>query len=729
MNEYQEEYEEINNLVDIQGPGDERYKYPDYQSIPDYYNNDFSSQYEKENNIQREINPKNNIRAQKEEYYNYYTESSSPYNDNPISTERFSNKKCYTPDRTSNSTYNNYNNINNNYNERIKSYYNIRQEYSNPGNNRINIRKRVYQGSHTPQPSISNNENYYDNQNGELIDNYQYHETKNIKNKGFKKYDSITHIIGYSNLIPLNRMKNIYGNDYKYTENYNNNYKIEEPKIKKTIERVQELQRGKREYDEFMRNLNWNSGGQNYREENLELENIRKERLKLRQQRIREERLKEEEELKLEKLKNERIREERLRKEKERMRLEKLKQERIKQDNYKNENKLNFKIKSGKYKYKKSISEDIDNYRNNDYFDKDKDNIRRHEIIHKNKLIKNNNKIPAVNVPSQNNQTNNNKIYEYKYLKKIKNNVNNERNKNKTIATTNSYRRNNISMNDDKSISKKSIEYISNYDYNVKPKPKNKIISLLKVQQKTASLNFPNQNKKVDTYGENFDNEKYKREYINVENVDDGKIENHIETGISKDGQYLISVTSAKKIYDENGNDRDEREGGIYERVEEIEETNQEREDNNEYEPPEKEVQEVISTITTKRRNLGDNYKYYESKHLYKPNVTSYTSHRKRTERTIYGNEEHESREVKRYKIRPQINEYMGKREHIVEETNRIPYEEKEEYNDDDDEYDEQVNYNYNYNNSNEVGDKQEQEGDNLNEEEFYEQEEEEAYY
>ena len=31
--------------------------------------------------------------------------------------------------------------------------------------------------------------------------------TKDIKNKGYSKYDSITHITGYSNLIPLNRLK------------------------------------------------------------------------------------------------------------------------------------------------------------------------------------------------------------------------------------------------------------------------------------------------------------------------------------------------------------------------------------------------------------------------------------------------------------------------------------------------------------------------------------------
>ena len=160
----------------------------------------------------------------------------------------------------------------------------------------------------------------------------------------------------------------------------------------------------------------------------------------------------------------------------------------------------------------------------------------------------------------------------------------------------------------------------------------------------------------------------------------------------------------------------------MYERIEEIEEKREEWEDNNEYEIPEKEVQEIISTVTRKTRNLGDNYKYHKSKNLKKPNVISFTSQRKRTQRTIFGNEEHESREVKRYKIRTDNDEYMGEKPQIAEETNYIPYEEKEDYNDD--EYYEQANYNYNR-----EGDRQEQEGDYLNEEERYEQEEEEAYY
>ena len=668
MNEYQEAYEEINNLEGIQRPVDERYRYPEYQIVPEYYNND----YPKVRYISREMRPKNNIRTQTEEYYNYYTESSSPYNDNQQNSYRL-NKRYNTPNRIINN--------NNHFDGRTNINYNIREEYSNPSNNRVNIRKKVFKGSQTPQPyTIGNNNNYYDNQNGEYIDNYQYHEIKDIKNKGFKKYESITHIIGYSNLIPLNRMKNIYGNNYKYPDDYfrenrslsNYNYQIEDPKI------------------------NPNSG-QNYRDDNLQIEDIRRER-------IRQQRLREEEELKLEKLKRERIRQKQEELREEKLRKEIIRQERLRQgeENYRNESKQNFKVNSGRYKYKTNISEDIDNYRNNNYI-KDKDNIRRHEIIHKNIKTKKYNKIP---INTNYNKRNNNKI---NINKKINSSYRTKTNK--TIS--NSYRKNiNINEDDDRTISKKSIDNIRSYDSNPDLRPHNKIISLLKVQQKTASLNYPNQNKKVDTYGDKFDKEKYKREYINVENVDDGKIENHIETGISKDGQYLISVTSAKKIYDENENDREERENRMYERIEEIEERNEK--DDNVYEVPEKQVEEIISTKTTKKKNLGDNYKFYESKHLYKPNITSFTTHRKRTERTIYGNEEHESREVKKYKLRPKVNEYIS----------NIPYDEKDEYVNDDDEEDyDQVNFNYSRD-----GDQQDQEGEYLNEEENYE-EEEEAYY
>ena len=92
---------------------------------------------------------------------------------------------------------------------------------------------------------------------------------------------------------------------------------------------------------------------------------------------------------------------------------------------------------------------------------------------------------------------------------------------------------------------------------------------------------------------------------------------------------------------------------------------------------------------------------------LNKPNISSFTKHRRRTERTIFGNEEHETREVKTYKLRPQLNEYGQ-----IIGTSKIPYEEgEEEYIEGEEEY-------------NVEGEGEEQEGEE-NEEDM----EEEAYY
>ena len=661
MDDYQEIYEETNNYIEDQRP-EERYQYqPEYRLVREYYPNQKPLIYEKSRYITREIPPKNNaqMRTRTEQYYNYYTESNLPYNENSQNFEQSNqntNKRYNTPDRISNAY--NLNNGKNNLN-------NIRDLYSNPSNNRVNIRKRVYKGSQTPQPyniPIPNN-NYNNNQDQEFIDNYQYHETKNIKNKGIKKYESITHITGYSNLIPLNRMKNLYGNNY----NYNNNNMIKQK-------------------------LN------SYSEQNFGIDKLRKERLL-------QERLKREEEIRLEKVRQERKRQE------EELRFEKMRKEELKQERLRLEKE---RIRQEKENNKKRYN--------------NKDNINRHEVIKKTKITKYN-KIPVKsnynslsynrNYSYQNMATsgksNNsiiNKLNEYKYLNNRKKNKYNDSIRTKTTKITtniknNSYGRKNNRYNLEE---KNYRDYNSNSNLN-----KNKLISLMKVQQKTASLNFPNQNKKVDTYGENFDERKYKREYINVENVDDGKIENHVETGISKDGQYLISVTSARKIFDENMNNQneyyeneneyenDEREEGegLYEKKEEINE-----EEDNVYELPlpEKNEEEIISTVTTKRKNLGDNYQFYESKNLNKPNISSVTKHKRRTERTIFGNEEHETREVKTYKLRPELNEYGQ-----IIGTSKIPYDEEgeEEYIEGEEEY-------------NDEGEGEEPEGEEDMEEEAY---------
>lgn len=603
MDDYQEIYEENNNLEEVRGDYGRYGSQPEYKILKEYYK-EYPSGYEK-SYITREINSRNNNKIKKQEYYNNYADSYNPENNNYNIPDRIKDWNFF---------------INENRN------YNLREDYSYPINKRVNIRKKIYKGSKSPQPYIQNND--LNDQEEEYIDNYQYYETKNIKDNGIKKYDSITHITGYSNLIPLNRMKNLYGKNYNDNEEYQqenknlDNYKF---KIK---DKVKELRKGKKQYEEFLKYSNKD------REEEKRLEKIRRERLK------------QEKETRLKKLKKERIEKERKRKEEE-LKLEKLNQQELEYqriDNNRNENIISrFRPPIEKYKYKQNISEDIDKYRANPNYNSE--NIGRREIIHKSNKKENKkySKIP-------------NNIYNKSEINKYYNRINNT----KKLRSNRSFQNNS----------------------------KYKIVNFLNVQQKTANLNYPNQNKKVDTYGENFDESKYKREYTNVEEVDDGRIENHIETGLSKDGQYLISVSSARKIYDDNKNENEEYE--------------EEVDNNNIYEIPEKNVKEIISTVTTKRKNLGDNYKFYESKHLYQPNLTSFTKHRRRTKRTIYGNEEHETREVKTYKIRSDMNE--------DEEANFEKYGQGRAHENED--YDE-VYYNYSQ------GDREEQPGPYENEEDI----------
>ena len=603
MDDYQEIYEETNNLEEVRGDYGRYGSQPEYKILKEYYK-EYPSGYEK-SYITREINSRNNNKIKKQEYYNNYADSYNPENNNYNIPDRIKDWNFF---------------INENRN------YNLREDYSYPINKRVNIRKKIYKGSKSPQPYIQNND--LNDQEEEYIDNYQYYETKNIKDNGIKKYDSITHITGYSNLIPLNRMKNLYGKNYNDNEEYQqenknlDNYKF---KIK---DKVKELRKGKKQYEEFLKYSNKD------REEEKRLEKIRRERLK------------QEKETRLKKLKKERIEKERKRKEEE-LKLEKLNQQELEYqriDNNRNENIISrFRPPIEKYKYKQNISEDIDKYRANPNYNSE--NIGRREIIHKSNKKENKkySKIP-------------NNIYNKSEINKYYNRINNT----KKLRSNRSFQNNS----------------------------KYKIVNLLNVQQKTANLNYPNQNKKVDTYGENFDESKYKREYTNVEEVDDGRIENHIETGLSKDGQYLISVSSARKIYDDNKNENEEYE--------------EEVDNNNIYEIPEKNVKEIISTVTTKRKNLGDNYKFYESKHLYQPNLTSFTKHRRRTKRTIYGNEEHETREVKTYKIRQDMDE--------DEEANFEKYGQGRAHENED--YDE-VYYNYSQ------GDREEQPGPYENEEDI----------
>lgn len=152
------------------------------------------------------------------------------------------------------------------------------------------------------------------------------------------------------------------------------------------------------------------------------------------------------------------------------------------------------KIPHSKYSYKQNIKEDIDYYRNNDNYNREEDNIRRHEIYHKNskEKITKYNKIPYMNNYNKNysssnikrttNNKLNNRIYDYNYNNKIKK-LSTSTNLNERNRINNSYRINNYINNNKR-------EYSSNID-------PNKLKSVLKVEEKTASLSFKNPQKRL----------------------------------------------------------------------------------------------------------------------------------------------------------------------------------------------------------------------------------------
>ena len=239
-NQYRDNYEEVENQNEQQ-----IYEFSEYPQIKEYYSNKINTSVKKPKKIiVTEIfdqNPqsRNGLKLNKG-YYKYYTESNSPYH--------YNEKNSFYQNRIGNNYLSQMNesyNMNNNMSEGYSSEYNkfktynshknifynscLREEYSSPTNDRVNIRKKIYRGSHTPQPFRYNNYNIninsYRNEedsNEPLIENFKYYEINNIKDRSNKKYNSITRVTGYSNLIPLHR-RQIFYNDSRNIDIYRNN--------------------------------------------------------------------------------------------------------------------------------------------------------------------------------------------------------------------------------------------------------------------------------------------------------------------------------------------------------------------------------------------------------------------------------------------------------------------------------------------------------------------------
>ena len=133
------------------------------------------------------------------------------------------------------------------------------------------------------------------------------------------------------------------------------------------------------------------------------------------------------------------------------------------------------------------------------------------------------------------------------------------------------------------------------------------------------------------------------------------RTERYEDTEVSKDGKFLVSITLDKKVPDE-----EELEKQRIQRLKEEQELNEEQYNLNKR----KNVEERISTIRTRPIDYGDNYKYHESKCIrkLKPSKLSATLHKRRGKINVYGNEQYETEEIKKYTIQPESGRRFKKK-------------------------------------------------------------------
>ena len=220
------------------------FEYKEHPKISQYYSSKVSpSQKHISTEIYKESYqlPKNIQRSK--EFYNYA--EFTPYNQH---NHNSSEKNIYTKNETYYTS--SKNNMNNNFNlneDRGGLYTNfkkrmifgntdLRNEYSPLADARVNIRKKLVE---------ERDVNYQTDAQGNLLENFKYYEINNSRNNSAQKYDSITRIVGYSNLIPLHtrKMMKNYSN-VNINKNGNYNKKIEHNYIiKKDVNIVQQNQK------------------------------------------------------------------------------------------------------------------------------------------------------------------------------------------------------------------------------------------------------------------------------------------------------------------------------------------------------------------------------------------------------------------------------------------------------------------------------------------------------
>ena len=352
----------------------------DNPKIKEYYSSSYISSEKKPiiTEKYKESSPNSKNIQSSNKYYKYYSEYKTPYNQriqNMSQNDIFSkNESYYTVIRNMNNNYNSdFDGFHTSYKKQmIFGNTDLRNEYSPIADARVNIRKKL----------IEERNNYKSNINDDFSENFQYYETKNVRNKSDHKYDSITRIIGYSNIIPIHTQKMIY--------NYSN---VDLNKNGKYTQKIEK----KVEHDYRMKkNVNITQQQKKEFKKPAQIETVKKQEIIKKYEVKKKPEIKKEEENKYKKY--ERKKEETVKKEVKEVKKTEIKQKKVETKKEvkepviikRKENvKLTFATHSGRYANKNTnISEDILKSRKNYNANSQERNMKKVEIVQSSKSEK-----------------------------------------------------------------------------------------------------------------------------------------------------------------------------------------------------------------------------------------------------------------------------------------------------------------------------------------------------
>ena len=231
------------------------YKYESKQEKPkikEYYSSKISSKKEPSQVILTEKYKKSSPSTSKnvESYSEYYKFTNSGYTPYHQRNRNLSLNNIFSQNMMGYSEQNNYcYNYNTNSREKFLTCYlgntDLRNEYSPLAEARVNIRKKLIEEKDAPKLYQNMKDNITDEK---LLENFKYYEIKNVRNNSDQKYDSITRVVGYSNLIPLHRQRLLYNfDDLDKKEEYNYRKIVTKTEQKKEFRKPAQLDINKKQ--------------------------------------------------------------------------------------------------------------------------------------------------------------------------------------------------------------------------------------------------------------------------------------------------------------------------------------------------------------------------------------------------------------------------------------------------------------------------------------------------